>query len=352
MWDIDAPSLPEVLDYTGEFGAELVLFMPFCQWLSRRKLLAQRTIRTYAGMRCFYDNLKCREIIEKTDDRIFVPPDRRPEWMPIRDEHSLSLKESRQCLLYPDLRSRFSSYPLPAVITNSTKPLLIIHNKYNIEWDSKPINYIPLPVLEMLFATLNSLYTIIYIRHGVDSGPGYSKDHNTALPWQDNEVLCRNPEILSFSDLYRVNLATTDGHRYDLNTFKNAIYSRCYRFITSQGGGAHHIALFSGSLLAILHRQGRELEQAYFSGYYSFMTTPPPTRLICTHDEDLDTLVPILRNSYIRRGKIYLHRSVHHFGQQLEARTPSKLRYKIFQRLMPSRRVVRHGGGPAGRREA
>ena len=183
-------------------------------------------------------------------------------------------------------------------LASSTKPLLIIHNKYNIEWDTGPINHIPLVMLERFFTTLKSFYTIIYIRHGLDPEPGYSKDHNASLPWQDGELLEQHPEILSFSNLYRANLEEANGPRYDLNLFKNAIYSRCYRFITSQGGGAHHIALFSGSLLAILHRQGRESEWAYFSGYYSFMTNPAPTRLICTNHEDLETLIPIFRDCH------------------------------------------------------
>jgi hypothetical protein len=53
-----ARSLPEILDYTGEFGAELVLFVPFCERLSANGVLQNRSIRTYAGMRCFYDQLQ------------------------------------------------------------------------------------------------------------------------------------------------------------------------------------------------------------------------------------------------------------------------------------------------------
>src|SRR5262249_55672117 len=80
--------LPELLDYTGEFGPELVLFNPFCRWLAKEGLLKNRRIRTYRGMRCFYDDLDCLEIIEKAEPRRYVPPNQRPEWLPIKNEHN------------------------------------------------------------------------------------------------------------------------------------------------------------------------------------------------------------------------------------------------------------------------
>jgi hypothetical protein len=309
-------TLPDVLDYTGEFGAELVLFVPFCQWLSSHDALGDRAIRTYAGMRCFYDQMKCQAIIEKAEDRTYIPPSKRPQWLPIRDEHSLDIAMSKRFFIYPDLRSRFHKCPLPSDIAHPAKPLLIIHNKYTVEWNIEPINYIPLAALESLFINLALHYTIIYIRHGTDPGSGYSKDHNTSLVWQDNELLDRHPAVLNFDDLYMTNLRTK-GLGLDLNTFKNAIYSRCYRFIASQGGGAHHIALFSGSLLAIWHRRGRESEGAYWSGYYSFMATPEPTRLICTDHEDLESLIPIFDNCRLAQRKIYLDRAVQELAQRL-----------------------------------
>jgi hypothetical protein len=312
--DVDSflQTLPEVLEYTGEFGAELVLFLPFCEWLSSQGLLRDRSVCIYAGMRCFYDRLKCRDIIEKTEDRCYIAPGERPPWMPIRDEHSFDISTSKRFFNYPDLRSRFSNYTLPDEIALSKKPLLIIHNKYNIEWESAPVNYLSLASLDKLLSELESIYTIVYVRHGEDPGPGYSQDHNTPLFLNDAEILERHPTVLSFEGLYR--------HRsqaYDLNTLKNAIYSRCYHFISVQGGGAHHIALFSGSLMAILHRYGQESRWAYSSGYYGFMADPPPIRAICSNDQDLDSVIPIFSNSNFIGGKLRVDDAVKHLLQRL-----------------------------------
>jgi hypothetical protein len=246
--------------------------------------------------------MKCRAIIEKDEDRCYVTPAKRPDWMPIRDEHYFDDATSNSFLRYLDLRTRFSTCTVPHEIAQSKKPLLVIHNKYNIEWDCGPINYIPLHVLDKLFGELKFRYTVIYIRHGADTAPGYSRDHNTPLMLDETEVLQRHPTVLSFDDLYRRN--SLSGQAGDFNTFKNAIYSRCYHFISSQGGGAHHIARYSGSLIVILHKEGRELEWAYSSGYYGFMADPSPIRVICGHEHELVHLASIFTNSRVVAGRV------------------------------------------------
>jgi hypothetical protein len=136
--------------------------------------------------------------------------------MPIRDEHCFDVALGRQVFSYPEFRSRFLKYKVPAEIENSGKPLLIIHNKYSIEWDSCPVNYIPLTTLKSLFVGLMNTFTIGYIRHSGASAPGYSNAHNTQLAFDDGELLDHFPNILRFEQLYNSDLS------YDLNTFKNA----------------------------------------------------------------------------------------------------------------------------------
>ena len=42
------------------------------------------------------------------------------------------------------------------------KPLLIIHNKYNIEWGDKPYNFISVPVLNILCNMFKNKYQLVY----------------------------------------------------------------------------------------------------------------------------------------------------------------------------------------------
>jgi hypothetical protein len=307
-------SLPDLLDYTGEFGPELVLFVPFCRWLSNVGLMKKRRIRTYFGMHCFYDDLACLEIIDKNELRRYVPPEKRPVWLPIKNEHNFDNLGWSPMHVYPDLRSRFRTFPLIPQINSADRPLLVIHNKYCNEWEVGPVNFIPLSILDTIFNSLKHDFTIVYVRH--DAGePGYSEDHNTLISFNDGPLLCRHPEVLRFSDLYASHLRL--GGSQDLNTFKNVLYSRCYRFISSQGGGAHHVAFFSGSLLVILHRRGSEESWAYGDGYYNFVAPVSPIRAICRTHEDLVRAVPLFMNSHLIDNQMQVAKRSHRLLSEL-----------------------------------
>ncbi|MFL9998601.1 hypothetical protein PQR34_44555 [Paraburkholderia sediminicola] len=299
-------SLPDELDYTGEFGPELVLFLPFCNWLSKMGLLKNRRIRTYRGMSCFYDDLDCLEIIEKDEQRIYVPPKNRPSWLPARDEHNFDNQGRPPQHYYPDLRAKFRNLPLLRELRNLGRPLLIIHNKHNDEWGIGPVNHISLASLDKIFQKFKTRFAIIYIRHGIEKkDANFSDDHNTPQHFDDRCLLDCHPEVYVFDDLYSLHRA--EGGAHDLNTFKNILYSHCYHFISSQGGGAHHIALFSGSFLAILHRRGSEEHWAYSDGYYSFMANVPPIRVICRTEGELLSAISLLPNTSIYEDRVLLH---------------------------------------------
>ena len=290
--------LPETLEYTGEFGSELVLFLPFVNWLSREGLLRNRRITTYGGMRCFYEDLDCIELIEKPDARGYVPPQERPEWLPAKNEHDFDTRQVSSRHLYPDLRKRFCEMNISREIGSVDRPLLIIHNKYNNEWDEGAINHIPISVLDTIFGILKHQFTVVYIRHGMaPSGYGYVDDHNETLPgFDDRALLQRHPQVIGFDELFAEHVAATGDD--DINRFKNMLLARCYRFISCQGGGAHQIALFSGSLFVILHRRGSEEHWAYSPGYYSFIAQIPPILAVCRNDDDLLRAIPLFTGSF------------------------------------------------------
>jgi len=276
--------LPESLEYEGEFGAELILFLPFCRWLSSVGMLKSRRIVTYRGMGCFYSDLDHDELVERPSARRYVPPSRRPAWLPVRDEHSKEFRVPSHRHLYPDLRQRFGEFPFPEALCEPRLPLLLIHNKHNNEWDSGPCNHISLAALEVLFDVLKDRFTVVYLRHERRHDESFAMDHNTPLPFDDDALLARFPEVLCFHALQDEYRARFGG---DMNTFKNCLLSRCRRFISSQGGGAHHIAMFSGSSMLVLHRRGQEAEFAYRSGYYRFMAPEAPALRVCGDEAEL-----------------------------------------------------------------
>jgi hypothetical protein len=298
-------NLPETLEYKGEFGSELIIFLPFVHWLSKEGLLKDKFIKTYQGMRCFYDDLDCKSIIEKSEARSFIPASNRPDFFPVKDEHSFDSYSKNVRHYYPDLRKKFNKIPIDKLLLDSVKPLLIIHNKYTEEWGNKPINYIPAETLAELFSKHKHRYTIVYIRHGNEKkGSGFSDDHNTNRYFPDQVILNAHPEVLSFDKVYESHV--TQYGKVDINTFKNALYSRCFHFISVQGGGAHHIAMYSGSLMLILHHAGSELKWSYGNGYYGFSAGVPPVRIVCQSITELEVACTLLENTAISCDRVIL----------------------------------------------
>ncbi|WP_372625037.1 hypothetical protein [Falsiroseomonas sp.] len=295
--------LPETLEYIGEFGSELIVFLPFVTWLSQQGLLRRHRVTSYSGMRSFYAHLDCREYVEKSEPRRYVKPAARPAWLPIKDEDSFDGTRARcERHVYPDLRARFAQVDLHAVSLRSGKPLLIVHNKYNNEWAFKrPINHLNCDILAEIFTRLQNNYTIVYIRHGmrpVDAS--YSHDHNiTRKGLGDAQLLAHFPGILTFEQVFEEHVAA--GGARDVNQFKNALYARCFHFISAQGGGTYQCAYFSGALLLILHRTGIEHRWPYH-GYFRWLATPPVRLAIATSDAELREGLALFQATAIAGG--------------------------------------------------
>lgn len=216
----------------------------------------------------------------------------------MRNEHNFDCRGMSSQHFYPDFRAKYCGFTLLPQIDLPKKPLLIIHNKYAEEWGGAPQNYIDIETLRTLFKSLLDKYAIVYIRHGIAAyNHDYSYDHSSILGFNDMDLLKEFPEVICFDDLYSTYVEK--GGLHTLNTFKNILYSRCYHFISSQGGGCHQIALFSGVLLAILHKFGREVEWAYDYGYYNFMTSPSPKMIICKSQLELLGSIPLFTSSSI-----------------------------------------------------
>lgn len=184
-------NLPDVIDYTGEFGTEIVLYLPFLTWLSQEGHLRNRYVKIYRGMRSFYSHLECKGLIEKDETRVYVgKPHRR--MLPVVNEETFDGKFNRHAMhVYPDLRSIFQKFNLHVKCLQQGKPLLIIHNKYNIEWNFRcPVNHITVETLREIVRINIPHFKIVYIRHGMRANKGgYSEDHNAIIASYEDQTL-------------------------------------------------------------------------------------------------------------------------------------------------------------------
>ena len=268
----------EQLTVVCEFGAEILLYACYYYYLYRNGLLFDNKITTYRGMKDFYYFIKPENIIEKEECRKWLPPVQRP--FLINNTEHVQRFDQRYWLPVP-YKTQFANTKFVF-----DKPLLIIQNKYNIEWGKIPFNFFSVEILDLIFSTLKDKYTIVYIRPTTKidlSKYAFSIDTNEMLEdIHDYELIERKykDSIILFDDLLlEMNM--------NYNRLKLELYSSCDNYITTQGGNTHLISFFYKKLL-ILHKRGYELNSGAYTGWY-LDTNPNADKSInvCETDEAL-----------------------------------------------------------------
>ena len=286
--------LPDCLDFVGEFGAELNSFVPFVHWLHRAGLMRDRRIGTYLGMRPFYFFLDRHQIEERAEPRRYVPPDERPNWLPTRNDHASNRSPFE---MFPDYRAAFRDG-----LFDVGRPLLVVHNKVTPEWGQPPVNTFSLPVLDRLLAALVADFHVVYLRPGLlGTPPDYSVDHQPNLAFDDLALLRRHKQVELFDEMARV-LACSMPY----NEAKLRLYAHADFHITVQGGNAHLLSMFSGGMVAILHRAGHEVRHSYAHGHFCYAGSPPPRWLICRNDDELMSCLPVFRSAVLVDGQVLI----------------------------------------------
>lgn len=285
--------LPGVLEYTGEFGPELVCFIPTILWLEQAGLLRGRQVVSYAGMQPFYDFLDDGRFVEKKVRRRYVRPEHRLSFLANANERT----SRESCFeVFPDYRQQFYAERL---VFDS--PVLVVHNKYSDEWHLGSVNHIPEELLDKLFARFKHRFQIVYFREGI--GPTddlFSTDHNVPLPFGDREVLDRHPEVMLFDDL------RSDWPGLSYNALKLRLFAGTWLFVSSQGGGSYMSAMFGGSLIIVLHRAGRELRHAYADGFFRYCSNPAPVVLVTRESRQLERALDVLDHVGIIDGRVHV----------------------------------------------
>ena len=227
----------KVIRYKGEFANELQFALPHAYWHYKNGTLKQTV--SLLGTKEFYyfSENHLEENAERTNEgnynynlpRILYSNDYDIEkWLPV---------------------------PLKKIYTNKVyvydKPILIIANKFNTEWDLPPINFFSIDMLDKIISTLKSKYQIIYNRPQAkdivnDNSIIYDLDE---LEWLKEQ----HPEVILLDDLYTENKM---GARC-FNHLQLCIYANCNHFISIHGGTAT-LASYFGGVNLIFSQKGPE----------------------------------------------------------------------------------------------
>jgi len=132
------------------------------------------------------------------------------------------------------------------VLESLDKPLLILSNKYTMEWSDGPTNHIPLETLWEILKFLTPRYHIVYNRFKdarlEDRLEAKIEKNGGVGPYGDKEMIKRFfPSVVLFEELSQ-NLETDD-----VNLLMFSLSATADKFISVQGGNSVVASFFGGT---------------------------------------------------------------------------------------------------------
>lgn len=231
------------ISFSGEFAPELQFVLPFAYWHHKNGTLKETNSSKF------------------TKELYFFSPNHREIFEERTPEGNYNFEIPR--ILYSqdyDIE-KWEMVPLKQHYSNNIyvydKPILIIANRYNMEWDGPPISFFDFDVLKFIIEKSKDKYTIIYNRprpHHIIEDNSDIYDLNE-YDWLKREF----PDVLLMEDLYKEN----KGNASNYNHFQLLVYSNTNHFVSTHGGTAAFASYFGGINL-ILSKKGPE---HYFKCY-------------------------------------------------------------------------------------
>ncbi|QKQ24993.1 hypothetical protein [Candidatus Reidiella endopervernicosa] len=239
-------------------------------------------------MRPYYFFLDEDEFEEKDEPRRCLPVHER--YWPYCNEFDGVVNPWK---VYIDYRGHYRSSQ-----SRGERPTLFVQNKFTVEWDVGPINYMPLYALERLMDLTADRYQVIYSCPRIPLS-GYSDDHNSACHYPDREIINRYNHV---TDLEQSTLESGgDYNRTKLNLLADAQV-----YVAVQGGGANILPYFGGSVLFLLHQKGREYPYTYKNGAYKSLSESPPELMLARNAKAFDKGLRVIEYLESVKGELRL----------------------------------------------
>lgn len=227
----------KVINYSGEFAPELQFALPHAYWHYKNGTL-QETISAPGTKELYFFSENHKEL----------NPER-------NNEGNYNFEIPRILYSHNYNMSKWLQVPLKDQYKNEVykfdKPILIIANRYNMEWDGPPISYFSIEVLDEIISTLKNKYTIIYNR---PQPKDIVNDNSEIHDLQEFDWLKKHhPEVLLLGELYSEN--KIGAHNF--NHFQLCVYANAEHFISIHGGTCTLASYFGGKNI-ILSKKGPE----------------------------------------------------------------------------------------------
>ncbi|HEV7378892.1 MAG TPA: hypothetical protein VGN64_03810 [Dyadobacter sp.] len=256
------------LSFDGEFAPELQFALPFAYWHYKNGTLKSTKSSKYTKEMYFFSDNHEEHFSTRTNAGNY-----NFEMPRVLYSHNYDIE-------------KWLPVPLKAEYRNDTyvyeKPILIIANRYNMEWDGPPVSFFSVELLRFMLNKLKEKYTIIYNRPRpqnitMDNSDIYDLDE---FDWLEKEY----PDVILMENLFTENKA---GAR-NFNHLQMMVYANADKFISIHGGTATLASYFGGTNL-ILSKKGPEHHFKCFEKLYPQFSGA--TILHAKSDEEVKTYV-------------------------------------------------------------
>ncbi|WP_234733476.1 hypothetical protein [Tellurirhabdus bombi] len=267
----------KVIQYHGEFDQELRYVLPFAYWHYLNGTLDKTVSCKNTKEFYFFSQNHSEEYTHR-------------DWQAGYNYYEVPNMTHSNSFDY----SKWVKVPLKEFYKNSTflydKPTLVIANKYNIEWDNPPINYLDIPTLGTIIETYKNKYQIIYNRPLSTQIVG---DNSETLDLHEHAWLRENhPEVLLMDDLFT-------QHRASVNSFNHLqlmVYANCNHFISMHGGTAALASYFEGVNTILSNPNAKGGMEYHLNEYQTIFPALSGAKIL--HAKNRDEVLTYLTENY------------------------------------------------------
>lgn len=265
----------KTISFSGEFAPELQFALPFAYW--------------------HYKNgtLKATRSSKYTSELYFFSPDHKEVFDKRTNEGNYNFEMPRILYSHNYNMKKWLPVPLKQQYQNDVfvyeKPILIVANRYNMEWDGPPISFFDIPTLQFIFENLQTKFTIIYNR---PAAKNITADNSDVYDLNEfGWIKTSYPRIILMEDLYEENKAKVKS----FNHLQLMVYANASAFISIHGGTAT-LASYFGGVNIILSKQGPE---HHFNCYQKLYPKFSGAKIF--HAKDYEKLISFIEDLLIKK---------------------------------------------------
>ena len=227
----------KTISFDGEFAPDIEFVLPYAYWHYKNGTLKKTRMAKY------------------TQELYFFSPDHEEYFETRTNEGNYNFEIPRILYSHNYDMKKWARVPLKEQYRNDVyvydKPMLVIANRYNMEWGGEPVSFYSIAMLDFMISRLKNHYTIVYNRPRPQN---ITMDNSDIYDLNDYEWLKKeHPEVILLEDLFKENKAKARN----FNHLQLMVYANSDHFMSIHGGTAA-LASYFGGINLVLSKKGPE----------------------------------------------------------------------------------------------